>query len=271
MKYAIGITGATGSLGKILLKNKKNYKINIFKGNVANRNEVFNWIKNNRLNIIFHLAAIVPIKKVNKNKRLANKVNFYGTKNLVDSILKIKNIKWFFFSSTSHVYKSTNKKISEKHIKKPISFYGKSKLKAENYIIKKFFNSKTKYCIGRIFSTANNNQKKNYLVPDLKFKIKKTKDKVILKNLNHYRDFISMEVISRIIFILMKKKYQGILNLGTGQRTYLKDIALVINKKYNKKIIFIDNTKETSLIADNRKLKKLIKFPLSKKIEKLIF
>ena len=80
-----------------------------------------------------------------------------------------------------------------------------------------------------------------------------------------------MEVISRIIFILMKKKYQGILNLGTGQRTYLKDIALVINKKYNKKIIFIDNTKETSLIADNRKLKKLIKFPLSKKIEKLIF
>ena len=271
MKYVIGITGATGSLGKILLKNKKNYKINIFKGDVANRNEVFNWVKNNKLNIIFHLAAIVPIKKVNKNKRLANKVNFYGTKNLVDSVLKIKNIKWFFFSSTSHVYKSTNKKISEKHIKKPISFYGKSKLKAENYIIKKFSNSKTKYCIGRIFSTANNNQKKNYLVPDLKFKIKKTKDKIILKNLNHYRDFISMEVISRIIFILMKKNYQGILNLGTGQRTYLKDIALVINKKYNKKIIFIDNTKETSLIADNRKLKKLIKFPLSKKIEKLIF
>ena len=66
MKYAIGITGATGSLGKILLKNKKNYKINIFKGDVANRNEVFNWVKNNKLNIIFHLAAIVPIKKVRK-------------------------------------------------------------------------------------------------------------------------------------------------------------------------------------------------------------
>ena len=31
MKYAIGITGATGSLGKILLKNKKNYKINILR------------------------------------------------------------------------------------------------------------------------------------------------------------------------------------------------------------------------------------------------
>ena len=109
MKYVIGITGATGSLGKKILKNKKDYKINIFKGDVTNRNEVFSWVKNSKLNIIFHLAAIVPIKKVNKNKSLANKVNFYGTKNLVDAVLKIKNIKWFFFSSTSHVYKSTDK------------------------------------------------------------------------------------------------------------------------------------------------------------------
>ncbi len=271
MKYKIGITGATGSLGKILIKNKKSFKINIFKGDITKKNEVFNWIENNKLNIIFHLAAIVPIIKVNKNKKYANKVNFYGTKNLIDAILSVKKINWFFFSSTSHVYKSTNKKISEKHIKKPVSFYGKSKLKAENYIINKLESTDTKYCIGRIFSTANNNQKQNYLVPDLKYKIKKAKNQIVLKNLNHYRDFISMEVISKIIFILMKKKYQGILNLGTGKSTYLKNIAHVINKEYNKKIIFIDNKKETSLIADNKKLKRLINFSLSKKIEKLIF
>ena len=156
-------------------------------------------------------------------------------------------------------------------MKRPISFYGKSKLKAENYIIKKLKKSKTKYCIGRIFSTANNNQKKNYLVPDLKFKIMKAKKKIVLKNLNHNRDFISMEIISKIIFFLMKRNYQGVLNLGTGKGIYLKDIAHVINKKYNKKLIFIDNKRETSLIADNKKLKRLIKFPLSNKIEKLIF
>ena len=41
-----------------------------------------------------------------------------------------------FFSSTSHVYKSSQKKISEISIKKPISYYGQTKLWAENYIQK---------------------------------------------------------------------------------------------------------------------------------------
>ena len=60
-----------------------------------------------------------------------------GTKNLVDAIID-SNIKWFFFSSTSHVYKSRKKKkkISENSIKKPISYYGKTKFLAEKYIIK---------------------------------------------------------------------------------------------------------------------------------------
>ena len=112
-----------------------------------------------------------------------------------------------FFSSTSHVYKSSHKKISEKSFKKPVSYYGQTKLLAENYIKNKFKFTKTNYCIGRIFSTTNKNQKKNYLVPDLNYKIRKTKKSLVLKNLNHYRDFISMEDISKIIFVLMKKKY----------------------------------------------------------------
>ena len=41
-----------------------------------------------------------------------------------------------------------------------------------------------------------------------------------------------MEDISKIIFVLMKKKYNGILNLGSGKGILLKDIALVIAKTY---------------------------------------
>ena len=80
-----------------------------------------------------------------------------------------------------------------------------------------------------------------------------------------------MEIISKIIFALMKKKYQGILNFGTGNKIYLKDIAHVINKRYKKELIFVDSKKDTSLVANNNKLKKIIKFSLFKRIEKLIF
>jgi nucleoside-diphosphate-sugar epimerase len=271
VKYKIGLTGATGSLGKIIIKNnKKNFNIVRFNGDITDRIAVLNWVLNNDLKVILHLAAVVPIKLVNKNKNKAKDTNYNGTKNIVDAAI-LNKVKWFFFSSTSHVYKSSKIKISENFKKEPISYYGKTKLLAENYLIKKFTQNKIRYCIGRIFSTANKSQKKNYLIPDLKVKIRKFKKFIKLKNLNHFRDFISMEDISRIIFYLYEKKIHGIINLGTGKAIYLKKIAMIIAKKYNKKIIFEDNKYATYLIADNRKLKKIYKKNINKKIERLIF
>ena len=140
----IGLTGSTGSLGKTLLKNKTEFKIFCFKGDIRNRYQIQKWLNKNDINIIIHLAAIVPIINVNKNRKKAYEVNYLGTKNLVDLSIH-KKIKWFFFSSTSHVYQSSKNKILETNKKKPISFYGKTKYKAENYIIKKF--KKRKYSI----------------------------------------------------------------------------------------------------------------------------
>ena len=271
MKDRIGITGSSGSLGKIIKKNyKKKYNFFYFKGDITKKENLEKWFNKNDLNVIIHLAAIVPIKDVNKNKILAKKVNYIGTKNLVDICVK-KKINWFFFSSTSHVYSSSKKKISENASRKPISYYGKTKLMSENYIIKNFEKKNIRYCIGRIFSTANKNQKKNYLVPDLFKRIRKANKTISFYNLNHYRDFISMEKISKILFFLYKKKYKGKINIASGKSVYLKDIAKLICEKYNKKFRFVDNKKTTYLIADVSKLKSLFKYNLSNKIKSIIF
>ena len=271
MTIKIGLTGSTGSIGKILIKyKKKNVKFFFYKDDITKKSKVHQWIKKNKLQTIIHLAAKVPIKEVNKNKKNARKINFLGTKYIVDACLK-ENVEWFFFASTSHVYGSSRKKISENSKLNPISFYGKTKLEAENYIIKKFKKKKIRYCIGRIFSTTNSSQKKNYLVPDLKNKIKRAKGNITLKNLNHYRDFISMKDISKIIFVLLRYRYQGIINLGTGNKVYLKKIAIIISRKYKKGLIFSDNKYPSYLIANIKKLKKIYKNRLITKIEKMIF
>ena len=265
----IGITGYSGSLGKILIKSNKYNKIYRFKGDIRKKADINHWFKNKNIDVIVHLAAIVPIKIVKRNKSKAFQVNYIGTKNLVNIALA-NNVKWFFLASTSHVYKSSKNKIKETGIINPISYYGKTKLLAEKFVIKKF-KEKKNYCIGRIFSTTNKNQKNNYLVPDLKKKIRKTKKTIELKNLNHYRDFISMNDISKIIFILMKKKFYGIINIGSGKKTYLKDIAKIILKKYKKKAVFIDSSKTTNLFSDNSKLKKIVKFKINSNLKKMIF
>ena len=157
-KLSIGITGSTGSLGQEILKNKQ-FKFIKYKKDIRSKSNLKKWFRINHFDAIIHLAAIVPIKEVNSNQKKAYNVNFNGTKNLVIETKKNK-IKWFFFASTSHVYASNKKKISEKNNSKPLSYYGYTKKKSEIYMVKKFSNTNTKYCIGRIFSTTNSNQKK---------------------------------------------------------------------------------------------------------------
>lgn len=250
-----GITGSRGNLGISFLKIKK-FKFIIFGGDISKKSDVEKWIKLNDFDIIVHFAALVPTYKVNRYYNKALKTNFYGTKYLVDSIIKYKkNISWFFFASSSHVYPFQRKKILEKSKTKPLSKYGKTKLLAENYIKLKFTNKNVSFCIGRIFSIFNN-KNEGFFTPSLLIKIKKGPRNLILENLNHYRDFLSTEQISKIIFFLWKKKFCGTINIASGIKTNLTEIAKIFAKKAKKKVLFKSN-KSSFHIANISKLTKL--------------
>lgn len=266
-----GITGHSGTIGRNLIKSSKKIRFIYFKGNIINKKDVKNWIKENSFEYLIHLAAIVPIREVNKNKKKALLVNTKGTANLVEAILNNDNaIKWSFLASTSHVYSSSKKKIKENFSKKPISYYGKTKLLAEQNFIK-LKKRKIKVCIGRIFSTANNSQRANYLVPDLKRRIKNAKKKIKLENLNHYRDFISIKDIVKILKYFMKNEIKGVYNISSSKKIRLTEIAKIISKHYKKVITFELNKNPTYLIGNNFRLRKIYKKKIDTKLKKIIF
>ena len=252
-----GITGSRGNLGKNFIKiNLKKFKFIKFKGDISKKKEISDWVKNSEFEILIHFAALVPTVKVNNNYKKAVKTNFYGTKYLVDAIVDYKkNIKWAFFSSTSHVYPLQKKLIKESFKAKPVTKYGKTKFLAENYFRKKLYEANINYCIGRIFSIFDN-RGSEFFTPSLIKKIKQKSKLLILDNLNHHRDFLSTEQISKIIYFLWKKKFVGTINIGSGVNTNLKFIAKVFAKKLKKRVKFIDN-KPTYHLADISKLKKL--------------
>ena len=251
-----GITGSSGNLGKNFLKVNKNFYYIKFKGNISNKKQVYHWIKKNKFDILIHFAALVPTFKVNSNYKKAFNTNVNGTKHLVDAVIKYKkNTGWIFFSSTSHIYPFQKKKIKETFKSNPVSKYGKTKLAAENYFIKKLKKANINFCVGRIFSIFDN-KGEGFFTPSLIKKFKGNKKKLVLENLNHYRDFLSTEQISKIIFFLWKKKYVGIVNIGSGEKTNLKSVAKIFAKKSNKKITFRYN-KPNYHLADISKLKKL--------------
>jgi len=265
--YKCGITGYRGVLGKEIIK-KLNFKFNFFKGDICNKKHVYKWVIKNDFDLILHLAAVVPVDMVEKDFQYAKNVNFNGTKNLIQSIIKSKKkLTWFFYSSTSHVYsyQKNFRKIKENYKKIPKSKYGKTKLKAEQYIKDNASNLKTSFCIGRIFSFTHPNQKKLFLIPSLTDKIKKSKKStIVLNNLNHYRDFLSTDDICLAINKLWVNKAQGDFNIGSGKKVFLKKIALHICHKYRKKPFFVNSKKTSFLIANIEKIKKFGWRPKSK-------
>ena len=252
-----GITGHTGVLGSYLIKKLK-YRFIKFNGDITNLKDVEKWINKNNFDYIIHLAAIVPTIYVEKKFAYSKKVNFLGTKNLVDSLIKFKKKpKNFFFSSTSHVYKPTSQltNLKETDEVRPYSKYGKTKLLAEKYIQKRFKKTKINFCIGRIFSFTHKKQSQSFIVPNIFKKIKSSKSKeIFLENLNHNRDFVSLNDISKAIDIILKKSIIGIINIGNGRKINLLSIAKFFCKKYNIKLINHINKNPTYLISNNRRL-----------------
>ena len=249
----LGITGSIGVLGSVLKKKLRIKNKNLFNGKIENKKNVNNWIKTNNFDIIIHLAAIVPIKIVNQNKQKALIVNFEGTKNLVDAVNKYSKKKvWFFFTSTSHVYPFKSTVTNELSRTKPLNYYGKTKLLSEKYILGN--TKKLLPCIGRIFSFTSHKQNNFFIVPKLISKLRSSKKQIFIENINHIRDFVTVDDICRAIKILMKKKSKGIYNICSGNKINLKEILFTLNKKYKKKIILKDNKNKTILFGSNAKL-----------------
>ena len=266
----IGITGSTGVLGKSLIKYIKKYskyEIIKFRGNILNKKKIEVWIKKNQFEVIIHLAALVPTNISQNNYNLAKNINLIGTKNLINAIKYYQLKKTFlFFSSTSHVYLFTKKKINEKFQTKGISKYGKTKLLAERLLLKNanFYN----LCIGRISSLVSEKQSTNFIISKIMKKIKKNK-KIIFENSNIKRNFIYVDDVSKIIVKIIKKKITGIVNISNSQQTHFYKFFNYLISKFN---ISIEHKmgKEEFLILSNKLLEKKIGKIKFLTIEKII-
>jgi nucleoside-diphosphate-sugar epimerase len=254
----IGITGGSGLLGKLLIKELKkvNTQYSKFNKNITNKKHVDEWlVKNKSIEYIFHFAAYTSVTRSNANMAKAYKVNVLGVENLINSIHKSKKKITVFFASSSHVYKYSKKPIKETHKLIPTSYYGKTKLLAENKI-RRTKNENFNYFIARIFSVFHIRQKKPFLYPSIKDKLKSTKSKKIyVKNANNIRDFLNAEKIVKIIFKVYKKKLIGTYNIGSGKEMTVKDF---IKKNIDKNINVVSNIKTNSLVANINKLKKAL-------------
>jgi nucleoside-diphosphate-sugar epimerase len=228
-------------------KYKKKYKILKFKSDINNIKEIKNFINKHKISVFIRFAGLSR-SNCEKYQKKCYRTNYEANKKFVNYI-KTKKIK-FIFLSTSHVYKSSNKKIDENFEKKPSNIYGKYKLKSENYIRKHLKD----FLILRVFNIYGPNQPKGYFFSDMQEKIKK-KQKIYINN--SYRDFIHVNEVSRFINFSLKKDLKGILNLGSGKSFNLQKIIMMISNKLKIPSKITKYNKTDKIVSSNKLIKNI--------------
>ena len=228
-------------------KYKKKYKILKFKSDINNIKEIKNFINKHKISVFIRFAGLSR-SNCEKYPKKCYCTNYEANKKFVNYI-KTKKIK-FIFLSTSHVYKSSNKKIDENFEKKPSNIYGKYKLKSENYIRKHLKD----FLILRVFNIYGPNQPKGYFFSDIQEKIK-NKQKIYINN--SYRDFIHVNEVSRFINFSLKKDLKGILNLGSGKSFNLQKIIMMFSNKLKIPSKITKYNKTDKIVSSNKLIKNI--------------
>ena len=289
------ITGGLGLIGKkltseliklghkiVIVDNKKQkkknqnykyYRIDITKKD----NSLKKCIKKNKINSVIHLAAFLGVKTTEKSPEEVIKVNFLGTKNVLNSCLRTK-VKEFIFSSSSEVYGDQKGKFSESLPLKPKSFYGFSKYQAE--LIVKDFCKKNQLCykIVRFFNIYGPKQKKLFVIPKFIDLAKKNKLLTLYGSGKQVRSFCFVDDgVAGLIKILDSSIRDNTFNIGNDSEpisitNLAKKIIKVLKSKSKiKKIPFemSDRKKDREIfkrIPDLKKIKSLTRYKVKKSL-----
>jgi len=262
---------------KLINKKAKFYKINILK-----TKKLKNIILKNKIDSVIHLAASLSIGIGEKFPKRYFKNNVIGTQSLLNAC-KLTDVKNFIFSSTGAVYKDALYKVTEKSKVKPKSVYGKTKLKAENIIIKNCKKYKINYGILRYFNVVGSSPSgkiglinkgdhlfKNFSMEIFKknpaFKVYgqnyKTPDKTTIRDYMHVSDLaeIHLKVLDQIS--LLKKSV--ILNCGYGKGISVMEVVKEFKKQSKKRVSISIKDRRAGdmekIVALNKKLLNFIKW-----------
>ncbi|PIT88159.1 MAG: CDP-paratose 2-epimerase [Candidatus Magasanikbacteria bacterium CG10_big_fil_rev_8_21_14_0_10_36_32] len=268
-------------------------KFDFIRGDIRNNDEVEQMIKNEKPNVIFHLAGQVAMTTSIQNPRMDFETNAVGTFNLLDSVRKFSPDSTIIYSSTNKVYGDLewleyNEKEKRYEIEKypvgliesvPLSFsspYGCSKGSADQYMLDfhRVFGLKTvvfrhsSMYGGRQFSTIDQGWIGWFCEQAIKTaRGQLTEPFTISGNGKQVRDVLHADDMINLYFSAVEKidKIKGeVFNIGGGYENSLSLLELFdvleqeLNIKLSYKEIPVRESDQKVFIANIEKAKRLI-------------
>ena len=262
-----------GSFKKFSKKDKK--KLFLIKGDIRKKRDLKKIIK--KVDIVYHLAFINGTKYFYEKPKLVLDVGIQGTKNILELISKNKNIKAFYYASSSEVYNQPSKIPTDEKVKLIVPdphnsrfSYGGAKLIGEIMTINYLRKTKIKYNIFRPHNLFGPNMGFEHVIPELIKKIitssKNLREKKCIINIqgtgNETRAFCFIEdAIDQIKVIEKSSKNSEIYNVGQSREIKIKKLIKFISDHLNIKV----SIKKKTLLSGST----LRRCPNMKKISKI--
>lgn len=184
---------------------------------------------------VLHLSGIVHKKENKKQEKLYFKVN---QKLAVEVAEKAKNnnVRHFIFMSTAAVYNPNETCITKETVPCPKSYYGKSKLAAENEIIQ-LHEESFKVAIIRLPLVYGEKCKGNYSKL-----VKIAKYMPIFPEYHNKRTMIHIDNLCEFIYKLILEEKGGYLYPQDEKYTDICELYINIRKSMGKKTLLIKNS-----------------------------
>ena len=210
------------------------------------------------IDLVLHLAALVPVAEVQANPARAYCVNVGGTANLLSALAD--TAARVLLVSSSHVYASKAEPIVESDPTVPVSLYGQTKLMAEQAATQICEATGRSLCLARLFSIHDPRQTGSYLRPTLerRFAEMRPDTPFELFGAGSLRDFLPAQDAARLLVKLALTGAEGAVNVASGTAITVADFArslapvpLDIRPKGQDDILKADVTRLRAILGEN--------------------
>jgi len=253
-----------GWLDHIDAKTKN--KIDFFSGDIRNFDVVYQAAQG--CDAILHLAALVGIPYSYISPENYIDTNIVGTLNVL-KVSRMQNIKKIILTSTSEVYGTAKYiPIDESHPLNAQSPYASTKIGADSLGLSFHKSFNMPVSILRPFNTYGPRQSARAVIPTIISQLLNNNSYVKLGNINPTRDLNYVQDVVRAFYLcLIKKESIGrIINIGSNYEISIKELAHLIAKILNKKIVLHKdkirqrpkNSEVERLYSSNKLAKKIL-------------
>lgn len=230
---------------------------------------------------VIHLVALKSVEESQKMRKEYFETNVVGTKNVLDLMLEFKVSK-LIFSSSAAVYEAKLgvKLVDEASPLKPVSFYGQTKVDAENIILELSRKEHISAIIFRYFNVAGaatselQDKSTQNLIPITINKLKSGLSPEIFgddydtPDGTAVRDYVDVRDIARAhlkaIDYLSQNSDSHILNIGTGHGASVKEVVTLTQEILGTEISTLIKERRSgdisAIAADCKKAEQVIGF-----------